>query len=244
MNISKTHQLLEELKFKGMLGVVDQILADAEKKVSSTAEIINNLLREELRYRKERSLINRIKNASIPHQWSLTSFPFNRQPAIEKRQIMDLANVDFIGRGESIVFIGPPGVGKTGLGISLLREALVSGYRGKFYNVQDLIDDLYASLADHSTPKLLKRLCRFDIICLDEFGYATLNEEQANAFFKLLADRYQHGKSMIITTNLDYSSWHQVFKNKDMLAALLDRLHHRCITIRIDGDSLRKAKND
>jgi DNA replication protein DnaC len=241
MNISKTHQLLEELKFQGMLGVIDQVLADAEKQVTSTTGIINNLLREELRYRKERSLINRIKNASMPHEWSLTSFPFSRQPAIDKRQIMDLANVDFIGRGESIVFIGSPGVGKTGLGVSLLREALVSGYRGLFYNVQDLIDELYASLADHSTPKLLKRLCRFDIICLDEFGYATLNEEQANAFFKLMADRYQHGQSTIITTNLDYPNWHQVFKNKDMLAALLDRLQHRCITIRIEGDSLRKS---
>jgi DNA replication protein DnaC len=99
MNISKTHQLLEELKFQGMLGVIDQVLADAEKQVTSTTGIINNLLREELRYRKERSLINRIKNASMPHEWSLTSFPFSRQPAIDKRQIMDLANVDFIGRG-------------------------------------------------------------------------------------------------------------------------------------------------
>jgi DNA replication protein DnaC len=175
MNISKTHQLLEELKFQGMLGVIDQVLADAEKQVTSTTGIINNLLREELRYRKERSLINRIKNASMPHEWSLTSFPFSRQPAIDKRQIMDLANVDFIGRGESIVFIGSPGVGKTGLGVSLLREALVSGYRGLFYNVQDLIDELYASLADHSTPKLLKRLCRFDIICLDELCKASHN---------------------------------------------------------------------
>jgi len=97
MNISKTHQLLEELKFKGMREVVDQVLIDAEKNVTSTAQIINNLLREELRYRKERNLINRIKNASMPHEWSLTTFPFNRQPAINKRQIMDLDNVDFIG---------------------------------------------------------------------------------------------------------------------------------------------------
>ena len=107
--------------------------------------------------------------------------------------------------------------------------------------MQDLIDELYASLADHSTPKLLKLLCHFDIICLDESGYATLNEEQSNAFFKLMADRYQHGKSMIITTKLDYPDWHQVLKNKDMLAALLDRLQHRYITIRIEDDYLRKT---
>jgi DNA replication protein DnaC len=242
MTIAKLHQLLDVLKFEGMNQVIDQLMADAEKNATSTSQVITDLLKQELRYRKERSLINRIKNAAMPHGWSLTTFPFSLQPAIDKRQIMDLANIDFIQRGESIVLIGPPGTGKTGLAIGLLREALVSGCRGRFYNVQDLLNDLYASLADRSTPKLLKHLSRFDILVLDELGYLTLNAEQSNAFFKLMAERYQAGKPTIITTNLDYPDWYSLFDTKNMLDALLDRLQHRCVTIHIKGQSLRKKR--
>lgn len=242
MTIAKLHQLLDVLKFDGMTQVIDQLIADAEKNATSTSQVIADLLEQELRYRKERSLINRIKNAAMPHDWSLTTFPFSRQPAVDKRQIMDLANIDFIRRGESIVLIGPPGTGKTGLAIGLLREALVSGCRGRFYNVQDLLNDLYASLADRSTPKLLKHLSRFDILVLDELGYLTLNAEQSNAFFKLMAERYQAGKPTIITTNLDYPDWYSLFDTKNMLDALLDRLQHRCVTIHIKGQSLRKKR--
>ena len=242
MTIAKLHQLLDVLKFEGMTQVIDQLMADAEKNATSTSQVIADLLEQELRYRKERSLINRIKNAAMPHDWSLTTFPFSLQPAIDKRQIMDLANIDFIQRGESIVLIGPPGTGKTGLAIGLLREALVSGCRGRFYNVQDLLNDLYASLADRSTPKLLKHLSRFDILVLDELGYLTLNAEQSNAFFKLMAERYQAGKPTIITTNLDYPDWYSLFDTKNMLDALLDRLQHRCVTIHIKGQSLRKKR--
>jgi DNA replication protein DnaC len=242
MTIAKLHQLLDVLKFEGMTQVIDQLIADAEKNATSTSQVIADLLEQELRYRKERSLINRIKNAAMPHDWSLTTFPFSRQPAVDKRQIMDLANIDFIRRGESIVLIGPPGTGKTGLAIGLLREALVSGCRGRFYNVQDLLNDLYASLADRSTPKLLKHLSRFDILVLDELGYLTLNAEQSNAFFKLMAERYQAGKPTIITTNLDYPDWYSLFDTKNMLDALLDRLQHRCVTIHIKGQSLRKKR--
>lgn len=242
MTIAKLHQLLDVLKFEGMTQVIDQLMADAEKNATSTSQVIADLLEQELRYRKERSLINRIKNAAMPHDWSLTTFPFSLQPAVDKRQIMDLANIDFIQRGESIVLIGPPGTGKTGLAIGLLREALVSGCRGRFYNVQDLLNDLYASLADRSTPKLLKHLSRFDILVLDELGYLTLNAEQSNAFFKLMAERYQAGKPTIITTNLDYPDWYSLFDTKNMLDALLDRLQHRCVTIHIKGQSLRKKR--
>lgn len=239
MTIDKIHQLLKTLKFEGMAQVIDPLMADGDKNATSTAKIVIALLEQEMQYRKQRSLINRVKAARMPHDWSLNSFPFSRQPAVNKRQVMDLATVDFILRGESIVLIGAPGTGKTGLAIGLLREALVSGHRGRFYNVQDLVNDLYASLADRSTPKLLKQLCRFDLLLLDELGYLTLNKHQANAFFKLMAERYQCGKSTIITTNLDYPDWYSLFESKTMLDALLDRLQHRCVTIRIEGDSLR-----
>jgi DNA replication protein DnaC len=240
MNHSKLHELLQELKFKGIDEIVDDVLEQAEKNAYSTYRTLTILFEEEIRYRKERSLINRIKNARIPWDWTLTSFPFERQPGINKQQIMDLSAGGFVERGENIIFIGDPGVGKSGLAAGLLRETLLTGYRGLYYNVQDLVNDLYASLADRTTTSLLHRLCRFDLLLLDEMGYLTLNSEQMNCFFKLMAERYLAGKGTIITTNLEYDKWYDLFKPKDMVDAMLDRLQHRCITIHIKGTSLRK----
>ena len=153
---------------------------------------------------------------------------------------MSLAGLDFVERAENIAFIGKPGTGKSGLAIGLLRTALINGYRGRFYNAQDLLDELYASLADRSTPKLIKRLCNYPILLIDELGYLTLKAEQINAFFKLMGERY--GKSStIITTNLDYPDWYDLFQRKSLVDALLDRLKHRCITIKIKGPSLRTS---
>ncbi len=231
-------ELLEELKFKGMTEVVNQQIKLAENG-TAIQQIIINLLQEELRFRQERSLINRIRNAKMPWDWTLNSFPFEEQPGVNKNQIMTLAGLDFLQRGENIIFHGKTGVGKSGLAVGILRQVLISGARGRFYDVQRLLDDLYASLADRTTTKLLNALCRYEILLLDELGYLTLNKEQMNAFFKLMKERYEAGKSTIITTNLEPDEWYQLLQPKDMVDALLDRLYHRCIVIKIDGQSLR-----
>ncbi len=239
----KIDGLLEELKFKGMAVIMDQQIALAENG-TAVQNIIYNLLQEELRCRQERSLIKRIRNAKMPWDWTLNSFPFDQQPMVNKNQIMTLAGLDFLERGENIIFHGKTGVGKSGLAVGILRQALISGSRGRFYDVQRLLDDLYASLADRSTTKLLNALCRYDILLLDELGYLTLNKEQMNAFFKLMKERYEAGKSTIITTNLEPDDWYQLLEPKDMVDALLDRLYHRCVVVKIDGQSLRAGSSE
>lgn len=234
----KIKKLLIDIGLKGMYGVLDREFSEALKKGRSPEQVLYRLLRQEYIHRQERSMLYRMKNAKIPSDWTLKTFPFKSQKGVNKSQIMSLGDSSFIERAENIVFIGKPGTGKTGLAIGLLRHAIIDGYRGRFYNAQDLLDELYASLADRSTPKLIKRLCNFPILVIDELGYLTLNSEQINAFFKLMGERY--GKvSTIITTNLDYSYWYDLFKRKDLVDALLDRLKHRCVTIKIDGPSLR-----
>jgi len=235
---NKIIELLETLKFKGMATTLDNQIALAENGTAAQ-EIICNLLQEELRFRQERSMHNRLRNAKMPWDWTLNSFPFEEQPDVNKNQIMTLAGLDFLQRGENIIFHGKTGVGKSGLAVGILRQALISGFRGRFYDVQRLLDDLYASLADRSTTKLLNALCRYEILLLDELGYLTLNKEQMNAFFKLMKERYEAGKSTIITTNLEPEDWYTLLKPKDMVDALLDRLYHRCVVIKIDGHSLR-----
>ena len=241
----KIHQLLIDLRLNGIQNVLDTELDAAEKKGTAIEKVLYRMLCEEFAFRQQRSMHYRIHHAKIPWDFTLKTFPFNKQPGVKKSQIMSLAGLSFIERAENIVFIGSPGTGKSGLAIGLLRQALINGYRGRFYNAQDLLDELYASLADRSTPKLIKRLCNYPILLIDELGYLTLNSEQVNAFFKLMGERY--GKaSTIITTNLDYPDWYGLFKRKTLVDALVDRLKHRCITININGPSLRtpSGKND
>ena len=234
----KIRELLRALSLKGIEKALDRELNLAEKEGTGVAEVLYRLLCEESAHRQHRSMLYRLNDAKIPYDWTLKTFPFHKQPGVQKSQIMSLASLSFIERAQNIVFIGNPGTGKTGLAIGLLRQALVNGCRGRFYNAQDLLDELYASLADRSTAKLVRRICNYPVLVIDELGYLTLKPEQINAFFKLMGERY--GKATtIITTNLDYPDWYELFQKKSLVDALLDRLKHRCITIKIDGPSLR-----
>ena len=243
MTNEKLHHLLALLRLKGMAAVLDQELQRAEEEGTPVSEVIYRLLLQEQAHRQERSLRYRLKQAKAPWDWTLKTFPFEKQPGVRKAQIRQLAGLSFLERSENIVFIGNPGTGKSGLAIGLLHQALISGYRGRFYRAQDLLDELYASLADRSTSKLMKQLCAYQLIVIDELGYLTLKPEQVNAFFKLMDERYGR-KSSIIPTNLDYPEWYDLFHRKTLVDALLDRLRHHCITIRINGPSLRAPSNE
>jgi DNA replication protein DnaC len=156
---------------------------------------------------------------------------------------------DMVRAAENIVFIGPTGVGKTGLATGLLLKALQNGHRGLFVRAQDLFDEMYASLADRSSRKLLNRLARVDVLVIDEMGYLNLRPEQTNIFFKLMEERYQRRPTIIATnldysefklmeeryrrrptiiaTNLDYSEWANFLGNKSLVEALPSRLRHQ-----------------
>jgi DNA replication protein DnaC len=236
----KLHELVKLLRLRGLGAALDRELARAQKEGAPVEEVLARLLSEEMRHREDQSLAYRLAKASIPWDWTLETFPFERQNSVSKAQILSLADLSFLQRAQNIVFIGEPGTGKSGLAIGLLRKALLNGHPGLFIKAQDLIDELYASLADRSTPKLLKRLARYPLLVIDELGYLSLRPEQANAFFKLIDERYSRTAS-ILTTNLDYDDWYSLFQRKSLVDALLDRLRHHAITIRLKGPSLRDS---
>jgi DNA replication protein DnaC len=229
---------LTALRLHGIERVLEAELERAEREGVVPTELLARLLSEEAACRRERTLAYRLDQAQLPWRWTLDSFPFARQPGINRTQIQTLAGLEFLRRNENLLLIGPTGVGKSGIAIALLREACLNGYRGCFYNAQALLDELYASLADRSSAKLIRRLSRMCPLIIDELGYVTVKAEQANAFFRLMEQRYNR-VSTIITTNLDLPDWYALFQNKNLVDALLDRLQHHCITIRINGPSLR-----
>ena len=235
-------QLLRGLKLRRLLEIIDDELARAEDSRPSYAELLRRLFRQEYEYQQDRFLEYRIGRAKLPERWSLKTFPWNEQPGVDRRLVEQLAELGFIDRGANLVLVGPTGVGKTGLASAILLEALYRGHRGLFIQAQDLFDEMYTTLADRGSRKLLNRLVRLEVLLIDEMGYLNLRPEQSNIFFKLMEERYSAGRSTIITTNLDYDDWYGFLGHKDMVGALLDRLRHRCTTIRIDGPSLRTPR--
>jgi DNA replication protein DnaC len=170
--------------------------------------------------------------------WTLESFPFKVQTGVRERQIRTLAELDFIPKAENIVFIGETGVGKTGLMSALVLKAVQNGYRARFIKAQDLFDELYASLADRSTRRLIRSLARIDVLAVDEIGYLNVKPEQTNIFFKLMEERH-HRRPTLLTTNLPYAAWSDFLGNRSLTEALLSRLRERCHTLIIDGPCLR-----
>lgn len=239
--IDEIDQLLKNLHLGRIRDLFDAELAEAEKKDLSYSEFVARLLRAQWHHRQESALAWRIDRARLPERWTLETFPFKRQPGISAKQMRTFAELEFIGKAENIVFMGPTGVGKTGLASALLLRAIQNGHRGLFIRAQDLFDEMYASLADRSSRKLLDRLTRVDVLVVDEMGYLNLKPEQTNIFFKLMEERYRR-KPTIITTNLAYEEWHNFLGNKPLCDALLSRLRHQCHTVRIEGPSLRDAQ--
>jgi DNA replication protein DnaC len=234
-------QLLRSLHLRRVAQILDDQIAKADREHLPFEKLFARLLREEWQHRQETALAWRIKQARMPEQWTLESFPFKKQPGVDQRQIRTFAELGFIAKAENIVFIGGPGVGKTGLACGILLKALLNGHRGIFVRAQDLFDEMYASLADGATRKLLNRLSRISLLVIDEMGYLNLKPEQTNIFFKLMEERYRRFPT-ILTTNLDYPDWSTFLGNKHLVNALLSRLRHRCHTVRIDGPSLREPQ--
>lgn len=239
MSMEDISQLLANLHMRGMLEVVERELARAQKAKPSYVEFYARVLREQEKLARERTVTNRIERAGLPERWTLETFPFDTQTGIHAASIRQYAELGFMANKENLVFIGPTGVGKTGLASGILLKALENGYRGLFIKAQDLFDDMYASIADRSSRKLIDRLAKVDLLVIDEMGYLNIRPEQTNLFFKLMEERYSR-RSTIVTTNLEYEDWYGFLGRKEMVAALLSRLRHRCHTIRIEGPSLRE----
>lgn len=234
-------QLLSSLRLRRIAEIFDEALASAEKEGSSYSEFFVRLLRAQWHARQEQALAWRIGQAKLPESWTLETFPYPKQPSVSRKQMRGFAELEFISRSENIVFIGPTGVGKTGLASGILLKALENGYRGRFVKAQDLFDEMYASLADRSTRSLVRHLARLDVLLIDELGYLTIRPEQANVFFHLMEERYNR-RPTIITTNLEYEEWSGFLGSRGMIEPLLSRLRHFCHTVRINGPSLRDPK--
>jgi DNA replication protein DnaC len=232
------HAILDALKLRHARAVIDESLKTAQKIKPSYSAFLLDLLRREHEGQRNRATAGRLRRSGLREFWALDTFPFHIQKGIHKRTLYELAELDFIARGESLVFIGPPAVGKSGLASAILLKALYAGHRGLAIRAQELFEAMRTSHADRTTRTFFQRLARLDVLLIEEFGYLNASEPQPiNDFFRLMDDRCNR-KSTIITTNLGYEEWGKFLGNGPMAAALLSRLLQKCRTITFPKDAV------
>lgn len=238
------NKLLDALKLKHTRQVMAELLEAAQQSKPSYSQFLLNLLRQEYENKRNRTIAARIKKSGLRDYWTLETYPWHLQPGLQKQKsaILELAELDFIDQGASVVFIGNSGVGKSGLAAGILLKALYAGRTAYCIKAQDLFEELGASVVDRSTKSLLKRLARLDLLLIDEFGYASPPEQNlTNNFFRLMDHRCNR-KSTLITTNLGFREWPEFLGNGPLVAALLSRLLQKCHTFSINGINLCNPK--
>lgn len=237
-HVDQLQERLTQVDLKYAAEALPSLLKQAADKRHSFTWLLAKLLDQEVEGRKQRAAQNREHRARFPEPWTLGTFPWELQPGVDQREIRELAELEFVREAANIVLIGDVGVGKTGLAIGLGREAVAAGYGVLFIKIHELIDQLAASLMDRSTPRLIRRLARIDVLIIDEFSHVTLSEEQANLLFRLIDARY-HRKSTIFATNLGFDDWGQYLNNPALTRSVASRVTDQCFVIRIDGPAIR-----
>jgi len=236
MNLLKSR--LKEFKLSGIYSNIEERLAYARDKSLSYQEFLELLLEDEENSRRQNSYRKRYARAKLPYTKRLEDFDFSFQPSIDRRTINDCATCQFVGDAKNIVFMGAPGVGKSHLSIAIGIKALVKGYRVLFTKVSEMLQTLHFSKADNSYYQKLDYYLRPDLLILDELGIKKIPGYSADDFFEVISKRYEKG-SVIITTNKTFEQWTDIFSDAVLASAIIDRVVHHSVVIRINGKSYR-----
>ena len=229
---------LKRLRLPSIAANYEKIARESMAGKKDYVDYLKVLMEQEVVNREANALRHRLSDARFPIIKELDTFDFASVEDINQQAVLLLANSDYIERRENIIFIGSAGVGKTHLATALGVAACKKNKRVKFYTAAGLISELLESRENHSFSRLQARLHKFDLIVLDELGYIPFTAGGGELLFQFCSERYERG-SLIITTNLEFGAWAEVFGNERMTAALLDRLTHRCHIIQIKGESYR-----
>jgi len=217
-----------------------QTIARASAKENEPYEsYLQRLAEIEVVHRQTQAIARRLKQANFPMTKELQGFDFNAVPQINKKQIIDLSMCGFIDKRSNIVFTGPPGVGKSHLTIALGREACRRGYKVRFFTAAELVNTYIEARQEKTVLKLEGYIKKCDLIIVDELGYVPFDRIGAEHLFGFFSQCYEQ-TSLIVTTNLPFADWPQVFGDDERLAgALLDRLTHHVAVVEIITDSWR-----
>jgi DNA replication protein DnaC len=202
------------------------------------ADFLELVLSEEVAAKTTKNIAMRTAMARFPFVKPLETFDFSYQPSIDKKQVADLSTRHFIEQGDNVIILGPPGVRKTHMAVSLGLKAIEAGYRVLFASAAHLIGSLTKAMAEGKLDDKLKFYTTPRLLIIDEIGYLPIDRQGANLFFQLISRRYERGP-MILTSNQSFGAWGEVFGDRVIATAILDRLLHHAVTLNIRGNSYR-----
>jgi len=220
----KLREMLKYLRLRGLLDNWNSHLTLAAEKRWSQAKLLKHVVDQEYKLKRQNAHQLRLKKAKIPERFAIETYPFTRQPKLNKKHILALYDTfEYMRNNQNIIWLGPTGCGKTGLATSFLINAIDQGFTGRYVLFAELLAELYQSVADHSEHKLIKRYFNFDCLLIDEIGYVEVEPVQVGLFFTLMHKRHKE-KTTLITSNLGFGQWSTFLKNDHLTAALIDRL--------------------
>lgn len=212
--------------------------ADAAQQNLDPIRFLLSLAEQEVHQREQNRLQARLKAARFPVVKELAEFDFSAVPSLNKAAILDLARGEYLQKRQSVIFIGNPGLGKTHLSIGLARAACHQGHKVRFWTAAGLVNELLQAQDEHRLHRLIASALKLDLVVLDELGFIPFTSTGAQALFTFCSELYER-LSLIITTNLKFADWVQIFGDERLTAALLDRLTHHAHLIELLGESFR-----
>jgi len=233
------HSYLKTLKLPTMLREYPAVVRQATQADASYEAFLQQLAELEVQHRQAQATERRLKHAGFPVVKELADFDFAAVPKLNKKRVLDLARGEFIAERANVILTGAPGLGKTHVAIGLGRQACRYGYKVKFFTAGGLVNAYVEAREQRQITRLENHIRRCDLIVVDELGYIPLDRTGAEHLFSFIAQCYER-TSLIVTTNLPFADWPQIFANDERLAgALLDRLTHHIHILEIQGDSYR-----